>query len=380
MSSPARRRTATVGLLAALVPLLLPHTTAEAAAGKPRCHGEAATVVGTNRADRITGTPGHDVIVSKGGKDVVTGLGGDDVICTGGGNDKVLAGGGDDYVDAGGGRDVVDGQGGDDVVWTGGGKGELALGGPGNDHLILEGRASHALAGPGNDYVDVHGRGGTVDGGAGDDVLRGGSGDDAIDGGEGNDICTGGAGSDRCHGGAPGGDANTPTDPDRCDAEVMRSCRSADSTAYTGTAGGTLQYGGGVIETWTAIFTMDSADDTPQLVEGPAGFQWSIAGTDENGCTWSGAASLAGRASYTVWLDFGYYTGQLYPDRSTQVSVQESCPGTGTRTQLVTPLNANAADTGNVPLHPDMSWIRGNRTYHPGGDDTVTATWSWDAR
>ncbi|GAA3534981.1 calcium-binding protein [Nocardioides daeguensis] len=383
MSSPARRRTATVGLLAALfVPLLTPSVQAGAAASerKPRCHGETATIVGTNRADRITGTKGRDVIAALGGNDVVQGLGGDDVICAGGGADKVLGGGGDDYVDAGGGRDVVDGQAGADVIWTGGGKRELAIGGAGNDHLVLEGNGSHALAGVGADYVDVYGRAGDVDGGPGDDVLRGGPGDDTIEGGDGADICTGNGGRDTCDGGAPGGDANTPGDPDRCDAEEMRSCRSADSTAYSGTAGGTLQYSVGVIETWTATFTMDSTDETPQLIEGPAIFQWAISGTDPDGCTYQGASALPGRASFAVWLDFGYYTGQLYPDRSRQVEVTVTCPGRQPQTEWTTPLNGDAANTGNVPLHSDMSWIRGDRSYHPGGDQSVTATWSWDAR
>lgn len=383
MSSPARRRTATVGLLAALlVPLLTPSAQAAQAASerKPRCHGETATIVGTHRADRITGTKGRDVIVGLGGKDVIQGLGGDDVICAGGGADKVLGGGGDDYVDAGGGRDVVDGQAGADVIWTGGGKRELAVGGPGNDHLILEGNASHALAGVGADYVDVYGRNGDVDGGPGDDVLRGGPGDDTIEGGDGADICTGNGGRDTCDGGAPGGDANTPGDPDRCDAEEMRSCRSADSTAYSGTARGTLSDGLGVVETWSATFTMDSADDTPQLLEGPASFQWSISGTDREDCTYAGSATLTGRASFMVWLDFGYYTGQLYPARTEPVQIQVTCPLSGTTTTEIWPLNGDAANTGNVPLHSDMSWIRGDRSYHPGGAAEVDATWSWDAR
>jgi hypothetical protein len=125
---------------------------------------------------------------------------------------------------------------------------------------------------------------------------------------------------------------------------------------------------------------MDSTDEAPQLIQGPASFQWTISGTDSDGCTYQGSAALAGSASYAVWLDFGYYTGQLHPDRSRQVEVTVTCPAREPRTEWVNPLNANAADTGHVPLHPDMSWIRGDRTYHPGGDDTVTATWSWDAR
>lgn len=376
----ARVPVLTLAAVLAVATPLAPAGTAYAASGKVRCHGAVATIVGTPGNDRLVGTPGRDVIAARGGADVIEGRGGDDVICAGGGADKVLAGPGDDWTDGGGGRDVLDGQGGDDVLWSGGGRGELLVGGRGNDHLVLEGTASHALGGLGADQVNVYGRGGDVDGGPGNDVLRGGRGDDVLDGGDGRDVCTGGAGRDLCDGGVPGTAANTPGDPDRCDAERMRSCRAADATSYDGTASGTLQYSGGVVETWTASFAMDSPDDAPALIEGPATFTWTISGTDLEGCTYAGSATLPGRASYTVWVGLGHYTGQLHPDRGTDVAVELTCPMTGTSTQWITPLDADAANTGEVDLHPDMSWIRGSRTYHPGSDPSVTSTWSWDAR
>jgi hypothetical protein len=382
LSTQARRRTTLAGILIALlVPTLsAPAGVAASAKPRPRCHGEVATILGTKRADHLVGTNGRDVIVGLGGADVIEGRGGDDVICAGGGKDRVLAGAGDDYVDGGAGRDSLDGQGGGDVIWSGSGKGELLLGGRGNDHLILEGTLSHALAGSGNDYVDVYGRGADVDGGPGHDVLRGGPGDDEIDGGEGRDVCAGKGGRDLCDGGSPGTAANTPTDPDRCDAERMRSCRSEDSDRYDGAASGTLTYSGAVVETWSATFKLDADAAAPHLLRGPADFAWSIAGTDDRGCTHAGSSHLTGHASYAIWLDFGYYTGQLYPDRTQQVAVEVTCPVTGTTTEWVTPLNTDAANTGEADLHPDMSWIRGARTYHPGGDESVTAVWSWDAR
>jgi RTX calcium-binding nonapeptide repeat (4 copies) len=63
---------------------------------RPLCHGERATIVGTNRADVLVGTRRGDVVVGKGGNDVIVVSGGNDVIC---------AGGGDDIVDGAEGRD-----------------------------------------------------------------------------------------------------------------------------------------------------------------------------------------------------------------------------------------------------------------------------------
>ena len=371
---------------------------AAAAAAKPRCHGLVATVVGTARNDRLAGTPGRDVIVGLGGDDRIYGLGGDDVICAGAGNDKVLAGSGDDWVDGGGGRDVLDGQTGDDVLWAGGGRRELLIGGRGQDHLILDSDRSHALAGTGKDIVDVYGRGSSVeagpgndlvrggpgddviDGEDGDDVLRGNAGNDLIDGGQGRDNCDGGAGRDVCDGGAPGTAANTPTDPDRCVAETRVSCRSAGPRTYFAKAGGTLTYSEGVVETWTASFTLAARPDAERTLEGPATMTWKISGTDERGCTYLGSSDLAGRASYTLWPEFGYYNGQVYPDRDQQVDVQITCPDTGTTTAALTPLDGDAANTGNATLYADRTWLSDTRTYHPRNDPSVTAAWSWDAR
>ena len=40
------------------------------------CHGKTATIVGTQRNDRLTGTPGPDVIAALGGDDAVMGRAG----------------------------------------------------------------------------------------------------------------------------------------------------------------------------------------------------------------------------------------------------------------------------------------------------------------
>lgn len=47
---------------------------------RPKCYGKVATIVGTERDDKIVGTAGADVIVGRGGMDRIYGGGGNDVI------------------------------------------------------------------------------------------------------------------------------------------------------------------------------------------------------------------------------------------------------------------------------------------------------------
>ena len=103
-------------------------TPAATAAAPPTCHGQAATIVGTNASEFLGGTPHRDVIVA---------LGGNDRIRTGAGNDLVCAGKGAD------------------LLW----------GGPGNDRLY--GQADRVFADQGGPGI----AGDTLRGGPGDDVL-----------------------------------------------------------------------------------------------------------------------------------------------------------------------------------------------------------------
>jgi len=73
------------------------------------CGGEAATIAGTDGADRLRGTSGDDVIAAGGGNDRVVGLGGDDVVCGGAGADLLRGQGGDDALRGGSGKDELRG-------------------------------------------------------------------------------------------------------------------------------------------------------------------------------------------------------------------------------------------------------------------------------
>jgi uncharacterized delta-60 repeat protein len=140
----------------------------------PRCAGKKATIVGTNRADKLKGTRRNDVIVALGGNDKIDGARGNDVICAGDGNDTTKGGAGNDHLYGQNGKDTEAGGPGNDQLDGGSGKDALA-GGSGDDHL---------------------------DGGSGDDRLTGDSGKDALAGGSGKDRLTGGGGRDSCNGGA----------------------------------------------------------------------------------------------------------------------------------------------------------------------------------
>lgn len=150
----ARKRVGTLILCTMGASLMFPALPAEAA---PRCFGKAATIVGTNRRERLRGTARNDVIVARGGHDLIR---------SGGGKDRICGGSGDDVILAGPGRDLLDGDAG----------GDFLVGGPARDKI---------LAGSGNFHV-----------------LRGNQGNDALRGGPGFDILLGEAGNDRLDGGA----------------------------------------------------------------------------------------------------------------------------------------------------------------------------------
>ena len=121
----------------------------------PSCHGETATIVGTDGADELTGTRGHDVIVGRGGDDRIEALGGSDVVCAGPDGDLVRGGAGDDDIAGGRGGDFAAGGSGADRVRTGRGAVEGLFGGEGDDRLSGgPGSFDGLVGGPGDDVMD----------------------------------------------------------------------------------------------------------------------------------------------------------------------------------------------------------------------------------
>jgi uncharacterized delta-60 repeat protein len=144
----------------------------------PRCAGKRATIVGTNRANKLKGTRRNDVIVSLGGNDKIDGGRGNDVICAGDGNDSLKGSAGNDRLLGQNGKDTEAGGAGNDKLDGGAGNDKLT-GAAGNDKLT---------GGGGNDGLT---------GGPGKDGINGGPGKDRLAGGSGRDSCNGGSGKDR---------------------------------------------------------------------------------------------------------------------------------------------------------------------------------------
>lgn len=166
------------------------------------CHGQPATVVGSNRSDTYldqedSDNPNprlrnHDVVVLGGGRDTVylSGEATSLTICGGSGNDRLIVNG------ANFGKDYFYGQSGDDTLGNGADPDELQpkawmtlSGGPGRDALYGSFLRDRLLGDGGNDIAE---------GGEGPDRFGMGSGDDRADGQEGKDEIDGGTGNDRC--------------------------------------------------------------------------------------------------------------------------------------------------------------------------------------
>jgi hypothetical protein len=128
-----------LGLLGASV-VLVAASPSTAQAAPATCHGERATIVGTERADDLTGTPHRDVIASLGGADDIRGGGGDDLICAGRGDDDVRNSG----------WAFIEGGPGDDKLVA---PGAVFLGGPGDDVMRAGDVSSQFRGGPGADTM-----------------------------------------------------------------------------------------------------------------------------------------------------------------------------------------------------------------------------------
>ncbi|GAA1922667.1 calcium-binding protein [Nocardioides hwasunensis] len=257
---------------------------APAQAAPQTCGGLRATIVGNDRANKITGTPKRDVIVARGGNDVIRGLGGNDVICGGEGADTIYGGDGDDRIFGEAdllridpfGRvvkkgDTITGGAGDDVIDLGYDPrpasedtavrvdGISYASAPAPVVVDLRAAATVPIAADGNDTVTgfdggiriygsalndtikgtnkadaIYARGGddTIFGRGGDDTIvadtAGAIGNDRLYGDAGDDVLTGSAGSDTLVGGS-GSDTLTSTSELH---QVIRGGSGIDTVAF----------------------------------------------------------------------------------------------------------------------------------------------------
>ena len=113
-------------------------STAASVPSHPRCHGIAATLIGTPHGDVLRGTKGRDVIVGFAGNDKINGRGGSDLICGRRGDDDLIAGWGNDRVIGGPGSDHIRGGAGGDTI-RGGSNLDLCRGAPTSRTFHCEG-------------------------------------------------------------------------------------------------------------------------------------------------------------------------------------------------------------------------------------------------
>ena len=268
-----RRRLAAIALLACAAAALIAVTAFGAETGPaPMCHGERATIVGTDGNDTIVGTEKSDVIWAGPGDDTIYAGLGNDIVCGGAGDDLIHGGRGNDWLLGEAGTDRLFGDLGDDHVGGGAGdqdevSGGLGIdtvsGGPGNEDLVrgdygydrmdggpgqgdiaafstsvagLKGAGvwvslpRHKALGDGHDrlfrFESIEGSAfhDTLIGDGHPNEILGGPGNDTIKGGGGRDTLNGGQGTDHCQGGPtriscgpeapPKGSAYVTLDPD----------------------------------------------------------------------------------------------------------------------------------------------------------------------
>lgn len=181
-------------------------------------------------------------------------------------------------------------------------------------------------------------------------------------------------------GGPLGTDTPTPDDPDTCatDVESKHNCRGGAGD-WNGTASGSLEHGNGVVETWTATYSMDEVAEGFDWA-GPAAISWQIAGADSQGCTYEGQGSVDGRTELVVWTDLGTYGLDVWRVAGETVPATVDCPYGEPETEDYQLLNTNAGDSGNqlLPEGP-LTSLSGTAEYEPmnGGDGSwVSYTWS----
>ena len=129
-----------LGLLTTVAVALALPTASDAGQSGQRCFGKKPTIVGNKGNNQIIGTQGRDVIIALGGKDSIRSRRGNDYVCAGRGNDTVHAAEGAGYIDGGPGDDWLDGRRSQ--------RGNVTIGGRGDDLIQAEGKAK---GGPGND-------------------------------------------------------------------------------------------------------------------------------------------------------------------------------------------------------------------------------------
>lgn len=373
------------------------------------------------RGSDAFGEGGNDDLSTAEQKTALDGGDGNDVIDGGPYADTIDGGTGNDRIDGGNGSDRMSGEAGADRITTGKGASDLAAGGldgdavtgtssgaslrgdEGADTLTAKAEGVRMDGGADNDRLvggkfDDRGTGGTgndtINGADGSDDLHGGDGTDTLNGGTGNDSlfgdadadrCAGAAGKDLCHGGAPGGEANSSSDTDVCEAEKKKSCKAGNAGHLDGSASGSVTVVGGdelvgVSEDWSAEFGLDEYFEGGY--KGEATFNVGVSGTDQDGCTYAGGGTVTGTAEMTIFEDDdpaqSYYSVTLQKKEGS-FPVTVSCPD-GSHSENWVPLQyPDLMRTYDYPFYEEgMTTFEGGDSYETTHFDYEMAVdWNW---
>ena len=164
--------------------------------------------------------------------------------------------------------------------------------------------------------------------------------------------------------------ANAPKSPS---VDLLDHCPNT----YSGTFSGSYTYPGGGTLNWNGSVTFSSpgaalAGQSVAVTSGSVA--WSVSGTDQSGCTWSGGSgfALTNKDGVIYVYPNGTYLIDVAatgtdPPANSQQTVTIDCQGA---TSTVTEAFTNWLDSG-VPQTPTGSLLRGS--YSLAG-----MSWSWD--
>jgi hypothetical protein len=158
---------------------------------------------------------------------------------------------------------------------------------------------------------------------------------------------------------------------------------------WTGEASGTLSHDG-LTESWSATYSMDRwTDDDPYFaaygVEGGPEYGegtlvWQISGTNSNGCTITGGATIEGVGYLSIYSDESLSTYGTEVGRRNLfefVDVTQDCPSGEPSEIPYTPLNcSDCAEAVSVPYEPGVNQLSGSRSYTASNGEAVE--WQWE--
>jgi hypothetical protein len=156
---------------------------------------------------------------------------------------------------------------------------------------------------------------------------------------------------------------------------------------WTGSVTGSVPVMNGVTETWSAqnvTFEFSPSSSTLGFFryEATGDVTYSVSGTDQWGCTWSGSgtATLANHGDLIVSEGFIWYDG--FDRIAPFYTVTRTCPNGGGSSSVTGPINSNWFDTGRqkpIANPVGVTSLKGTYDYVSTAGDVVHYSWDLTA-